>query len=85
MFLGKLSNNDNEPRTIKPQTKLHPALRPHTATCASHGNRVSDCVNQVLRNTELIILIGIVGILSVLRFMRTLSDTRAILREAGRV
>jgi hypothetical protein len=42
VFLGKLSNNDNEPRTIKPQPKLHSALRRHTATCASHGNRVSD-------------------------------------------
>ena len=40
--LGKLSNNDNEPRTIKPQPKLHAALRRNTAMFASHGNRVSD-------------------------------------------
>ncbi len=85
MFLRKLSNN--EPRTIKTQPKLHAALHRHTAKCTSHGNRVSDkrlfCFN--LRITELIIFIGIIGVISVLRFIRTVSDIRAGLREAGHV
>jgi hypothetical protein len=33
----------------------------------------------------LISLIGIIGVMSVLRFIRTVNDIRAGLREAGRV
>jgi hypothetical protein len=36
------TTNDNEPRTIKPQQKLHSALCRQTAACTFHGNRVSD-------------------------------------------
>ncbi len=42
-------------------------------------------VNRALRITELISVIGIYGFITVVRFIRTLSDIRAGLREAGRV
>ncbi len=43
------------------------------------------CVNLVLRIAALISFISIIGVISVLRFNRTVSDIRAGMREAGRV
>jgi hypothetical protein len=89
VFLGKLSNNDNEPRKIKPQPKLPSALRRHTATCASHGNRVTvirvGLRYSVVRITERASLFEILWVMKVLRFIRTVSDIRAGLHGAGRV
>ena len=42
-------------------------------------------INRALRITELISITGIYGVISVVRFIRTLSDIRAGLREAARV
>ncbi len=42
-------------------------------------------VNRVLRITELISIIGNYGLIIAVRFIRTLSDIRAGLREAARV
>ena len=43
------------------------------------------CVNWILKITELIRFTGIFGVISVLRFISTLSNTRAGLHEAARV
>ncbi len=43
------------------------------------------CVDRVLKITELISFIGINGVIRVVRFIRTISDIRVGLREAGRV
>ncbi len=72
-----------------PNHKLHAVLRRHTATCESHGNRVSDlscfALIRFLRITESISFIGINGDISNIRFRRIVSEIRAGLREAGRV
>ncbi len=41
--------------------------------------------SSVLRITELMSFIGIIGVIIVLRFIRTVSDIRAGLRESARV
>ncbi len=85
MFLEKLRNN--EPRTIKPQPKLHSALRRPTARCASHGNRVSDWSRYglfgLLGSLNRLGFFLIIGFIRVLRFMSNFSVIRAGLREAG--
>ncbi len=73
--LGQSNPKKNYPlRCVVAQPRAHPAETEEVIR-----------VNRVLRITELISFIGIHGVISVARFIRTLSDIRAGLRKADRV